>query len=177
MLHPDGEARHMEKVTLGTLVEQGLSLNSISKLLDTSATNVRYWIRKHGLELKQKPFGGGYIQKRAPHRCGRCGETDPSKFYGHKRKVCGPCHNAYNTKLGQERRLRAVEELGGRCVVCGFDKYTCALDIHHKDAGEKDPKFRSMRGWTWEHISAELKKCVLLCKNCHAAVHAGLLKF
>jgi predicted HNH restriction endonuclease len=33
-----------------------------------------------------------------------------------------------------------------------------------------------MRGWSWEHITKELEKCVLLCKNCHAAVHAGLLK-
>jgi predicted HNH restriction endonuclease len=34
-----------------------------------------------------------------------------------------------------------------------------------------------MRGWSWESILIELKKCILLCKNCHAAYHAGLLKF
>ena len=166
----------MEKAALEPLVERGLSTKSIAKLFDTSSTNVRYWVRKHGLKLKQKPFGAGYISLKLPCRCGRCGETDPAKFYGHKRKICGSCQNAYNHKVGQEKRLRAVQELGGRCSKCGFDRFTCSLDIHHKDPSEKDPNFRSMRGWSWEHILTELVKCVLLCKNCHAAVHAGLLQ-
>ena len=166
----------MEKAALEPLVEQGLSTKSIAKFFDTSQTNVRYWVRKHGLKLRQKPFGAGYILHRLPYRCGRCGETDPAKFYGHKRKICGSCQNAYNHKVGRERRLRAVQELGGRCVKCGFERFSCALDIHHKNPSEKDPNFRSMRGWSWEHILPELAKCVLLCKNCHAAVHAGLLQ-
>lgn len=166
----------MEKSILEPLVEQGLGLNPIAKLLDTSATNIRYWVRKHGLELRQKPFGAGFIPTKLPHKCGQCGETNPANFYGHKRKICGPCQNAYNHKQGREKRLRAIKELGGRCLVCGFDAYSCSPDIHHKDAAQKDPNFRSMRGWSWEHISEELKKCVLVCKNCHAGIHAGLVQ-
>ena len=166
----------MKKVVLKPLVDQGLGLRPIAKLLETSPTNVRYWVQKHGLELKQKSFGQGYISPRAPFKCGRCGETDPTKFYGHKRKLCGPCHNAYNIKQGQSKRLRAIKELGGRCAICGFDRYTCSLDLHHKDRRMKDPNYRSMRGWAWKNILLELKKCVLLCKNCHAAIHAGHLQ-
>lgn len=166
----------MRKSVLEPLVGQGLSIRSIAKQLDISPTNVRYWINKHGLELKQKPFGGGYQPQRRPFKCGHCGETDPAKFYGHKRRMCGQCHNAYNIKQGQDKRLRAVKELGGRCIACGFDRYSCALDLHHRDRKMKDPNYRSMRGWSWKNILSELKKCVLLCKNCHAAVHVGLLK-
>jgi hypothetical protein len=166
----------MERARLEPLVLKGLSLRAIAKLLDTSTTNVRYWVRKYDLELKQKPFGSGYVPPQAAYLCSGCGETEPSKFYGHKRKVCGSCHNAYNIKQGQEKRLRAVRELGGRCFGCGFDRYTCSLDIHHKNPRAKDPNFRSLRGWSWEHISAELQKCILVCKNCHAAIHAGLLQ-
>ncbi len=166
----------MEKSALEPLIDQGLGLRPIANLLNTSVTNVRYWIRKHGLELKQKPFGSGYTPLLSPHKCGRCGETDPARFYGNKRKVCEQCHNAYNIKQGQNKRLRAVNELGGRCVVCGFGRHSCSLDIHHKNPRTKDPKFRSMRGWSWEHISTELKNCILVCKNCHAAIHAGLLQ-
>lgn len=168
--------QRMEKAVLEPLIQQGLSLNVIARTIDTSPTNARYWIRKHGLKLKQKPFGSGYVHPQTPYRCGRCGETDPAKFYGHKRKVCGACHNAYNIKQGQERRLRAVKELGGRCKVCGFDQYSCSLDLHHRDSKAKAPNFRSMRGWSWERILVELQKCILLCKNCHAAHHAGLLQ-
>ncbi|WNL63194.1 hypothetical protein [Citrobacter phage Tr1] len=29
--------------------------------------------------------------------------------------------------------------------------------------------------WKKEKLIAEIKKCVLLCSNCHREVHAGLL--
>lgn len=166
----------MNKAALEKLLKQGLSLRTIAKTVGISPTNARYWIQKYGLQLQQKPFGSGYVHPQNPHRCGRCGETDPAKFYGNKRKLCGTCHNAYNTKLGQERRLRAVRELGGKCRACGFDKYPCSLDLHHRDSKAKAPNFRSLRGWSWKRILVELQKCVLLCKNCHAAHHAGLLE-
>jgi hypothetical protein len=166
----------MEKSAINSLITQGLSLRQISRLLNTSPTNARYWIRKHRLELQQRPFGKGYVPQDTLYRCGQCGETDPAKFYGHKRKVCGPCHNAYNIKQGLDRRLRAVNELGGKCQVCGFDRYSCSLDLHHREAKAKSPNFRSMRGWSWGRILVELQKCVLLCKNCHAATHAGFLQ-
>lgn len=166
----------MNKARLERLIKQGLSLRAIAKTVSTSPTNARYWIRKYGLQLKQKPFGSGYVHPQKPHRCGHCGETNPAKFYGNKRRLCGACHNAYNIRQGQQRRLRAVMELGGKCQVCSFDKYPCSLDLHHRDSKAKAPNFRSMRGWSWERILVELQKCVLLCKNCHAAHHAGLLE-
>ena len=36
-----------------------------------------------------------------PHKCA-CGEIDPNKFYGRKRKVCGKCHNQYTIKVGKQ---------------------------------------------------------------------------
>jgi hypothetical protein len=166
----------MERSVLEPLVEQGLGLRPIAKLLGTSPTTIRYWVRKHGLALKQKPFGPSYIAPKSVCKCCQCGETDPARFYGHKRKICGACQNAYNIRQGQEKRLRAVKELGGKCSACGFDQYFCSLDLHHLDSTTKDPNFRTMRGWSWKRILVELKKCTLLCKNCHAAVHNGLLK-
>ncbi len=166
----------MEKAVLKPFIQRGLSLRAIAKTLGTSPTNVRYWIRKHGPKLKQRPFGAGYVAPKTSYKCGQCGQTDPAKFYGHKRKICGPCQNAYNIKQGRDRQLRAVKELGGRCLACGFDLYPCSLDIHHKNPEAKAPNFRSMRGWSWERTLVELKKCILLCKNCHAAIHNGLLK-
>ena len=159
----------MEKRTLEPLIKQGLSTRGIARTLGISPTNARYWLRKQGLKAQ-------YQRGTALRKCSRCGEDNPDKFYGHKRTVCGACHNAYTTQQGQNKRLRAIKEIGGQCCVCSFNKYYCSLDFHHKDPTAKDPNFRSMRGWSWEHITKELEKCVLLCKNCHAAVHAGLLK-
>jgi 5-methylcytosine-specific restriction endonuclease McrA len=166
----------MKKVVLEPLIQQGLSLRVIARTLDTSPSNARYWIRKYGLKLKQKPFGTDYVRPQSSQRCGHCGETDPTKFYGRKRTVCGTCHNKYTLQAGQNKRSRAIEQHGGQCQVCGFDKYHCSLDFHHKNPSVKSPSYSSLRGWSWERILLELEKCILLCKNCHAAVHAGLLQ-
>ena len=110
------------------------------------------------------------------HRCGHCGETDPSKFYGHKKSVCGPCHNKYTLALGQEKRKFLIEQMGGKCVSCGFDKYQSALQAHHLDPATKDKAFASIRGWSKQRILDEIQGCVLLCAFCHAAVHSGELQ-
>ncbi|QHR74940.1 hypothetical protein YP6_00168 [Escherichia phage YP-6] len=110
------------------------------------------------------------------HKCSRCGEEDPCKFYGHKKTICGKCHNEYTMNLGRQKRQYAVDKLGGKCINCGFDKWIVSLDIHHLDPKIKDSKFAQMRGWSLQRIDNEIKNCVLLCRNCHAAVHAGLLE-
>ena len=110
------------------------------------------------------------------HNCGHCGEKNPESFYGNKKTVCAKCHNSYTMKLGKEKRKYAVAKLGGKCISCGFDKWIVSLDIHHLDPSTKDPKFSQMRGWSLSRIDREIKNCVLLCRNCHAAHHGGFLE-
>ena len=166
----------MDKDCLESLVQQGLGIRPIAKQLESSPTNVRYWLHKYGLKVHQKSFRDGYLPPVRPHKCTICGEVDPAKFYGHKRKTCATCQNAYNIKKGQDNRWQAINAKGGCCTVCGFDKYICALDLHHLNPAEKDPNFGSLRGWSWPRVLAEIEKCVILCKNCNSAVHAGLVQ-
>lgn len=109
------------------------------------------------------------------YKCSKCGETDPNKFYGRKRCTCGKCHNEYTIQKGRENKEKALKYLGGRCVICGFDTYSCSLEFHHTDPSEKDKNFEHLRNWSWDRIIVELDKCKILCSNCHHAVHAGLL--
>jgi len=109
------------------------------------------------------------------HKCGHCGETDSSKFYGHKKSVCGACHNKYTIEKGHKKRAFVVEHMGGKCVSCGFNKYQSALQVHHLDPAKKDKNFSSMRGWSEQRLLDEIQDCVLLCACCHAAVHSGEL--
>lgn len=69
-------------------------------------------------------------------------------------------------------REQAVAFKGGRCEICGYSKCIEALDFHHLDSFTKDFTI-SDRMTSFEAIEAELKKCVLLCANCHREVHAG----
>lgn len=66
---------------------------------------------------------------------------------------------------------RAIAYLGGRCQKCGYDKCPSAFDFHHLDPSEKDFDISSKTSWAT--IEPELKKCSLLCANCHRETHDG----
>jgi 5-methylcytosine-specific restriction endonuclease McrA len=157
--------------TLEPLVDEGLSIRQIAGKLDTSATNIRYWLRVHNLKTNCRH--NRYARDISHTRKCSCGESDPNKFYGNKFWVCAKCWNSRSVQRSKEKVAWARKKLGGKCAACGFDKYDCALDIHHLVPAEKDVAFRTMRFWSLSRIEKEIEKCVLLCKNCHAAVHAG----
>lgn len=97
-------------------------------------------------------------------------------------------NHIYCESCGKKRKIKAVSQrrqkvsmhvkyyLGGKCVICGYDRCGAALDAHHVDPSEK--KFGlSVRGLTHsiEKSLEEANKCVLLCANCHREFHAGLI--
>src|SRR5690348_17336462 len=77
-----------------------------------------------------------------------------------------------NKRRQREIKQKCVDLKGGECIVCGYNKYLAALDFHHLDPSQKS---FSVTGYTtsWEKIIVELDKCILLCSNCHRAVHSG----
>lgn len=157
----------MERSALESLVNKGLSQREIGREVDLKQTAVRYWLKHHGLGTLPR----SERDKVRPRKC-KCGEANPAAFYG-KKRTCAACHSKYTLNKGRTKRAKAVAYLGGCCKNCGFDKWQCSLDIHHLDPKQKDKNFVSMRGWSWEKVEKEIQGCVLLCKNCHAAVHAG----
>ena len=65
--------------------------------------------------------------------------------------------------------------MGEVCAGCGLCEPVDALEFHHLDPKTKEFGI-STEGIPrrWDKIAAELKKCVLLCANCHREVHAGV---
>lgn len=115
-------------------------------------------------------------------KCLSCGQ-----FILASKKYCSDeCRQMNRNSLGHINRsiyviswrkrtkLRAIEYLGGRCQICGYGKSTRALVFHHKNPSEKDFSI-SRVSKSWSTIQAELDKCILLCANCHAEAHEGLL--
>jgi hypothetical protein len=70
-----------------------------------------------------------------------------------------------------------VREAGGRCHLCGYDRWVGALQFHHLHGEHKEFGLAD-RGLTrsLEAVRAEASKCVLLCANCHSEVEAGMVK-
>ena len=61
----------------------------------------------------------------------------------------------------------------GSCSSCGYNKNVSALHFHHKDYKAKEFKLdlRVLSNRRWEVILEEVKKCEILCANCHAEIH------
>ena len=55
------------------------------------------------------------------------------------------------------------------------EKEPCCLTAHHLDPKKKDFNLGNAvhRGFSLLKVKRELAKCICLCMNCHAKVHAG----
>lgn len=75
-------------------------------------------------------------------------------------------------------KIRMVEAMGGECVICGYKKSISALEFHHVNPDEKEFSFGNARAniKSWDKLVKELKKCVMVCSNCHKELHDGTTK-
>lgn len=68
--------------------------------------------------------------------------------------------------------LRSIKRVRG-CASCAEDDPIC-LDFHHRDPAEKSWSIaKRMAGSKKETLLAEVEKCIVLCRNCHAKLHWG----
>ncbi|OGI71518.1 hypothetical protein A3B84_02710 [Candidatus Nomurabacteria bacterium RIFCSPHIGHO2_02_FULL_35_13] len=80
---------------------------------------------------------------------------------------CGSC----NTKIRRFRaKAAAIEFLGKKCKECGWHGNQAALQFHHLKG--KDFTIGNVANKSWDSIKKEVKKCILLCVNCHAIKHS-----
>jgi 5-methylcytosine-specific restriction endonuclease McrA len=78
-------------------------------------------------------------------------------------------------KRRRKVKSMSIEYKGGKCLLCGYNKFQGALELHHIESDKKEFGI-SDKGYTrsWVKVKAELDKCVLLCANCHREVGAGI---
>lgn len=126
-------------------------------------------------------------------KCGKCGKVkDIEEFFLNSSKTdgrqsyCKECKKRYDKKYFQKnkqhhydrRKNRArniydiVDGYKGACTLCGED-HIATLVFHHEDPKEKELSISiAMKyGWSVERLLKEIKKCVVLCCNCHAKLH------
>jgi len=100
--------------------------------------------------------------------CKLCG-NEFKDYQDRGRLRCGSC----NTKIRRYRtKAAAIKCLGGKCSDCGWQGNQAALQFHHTDPKQKDFWIGNVANKSWDSIKSELKKCVLLCANCHTIRHS-----
>lgn len=73
----------------------------------------------------------------------------------------------------QRTKENCVRVMGSKCELCGLEGEMIEVyDFHHMNPKEKTLGIAQMMKncTSWETICNELRKCVLLCSNCHRKV-------
>jgi hypothetical protein len=115
-----------------------------------------------------------------PRYCQRHGVTEFAYYSagpkrGH-RWSCKRCVGEAVTRRHQKIRRTLVDEAGGRCTICGYDRCAINLHFHHVDPTQKSFNVNLGQGKSLARFRKEAKKCVLVCANCHGEIEAGLIE-
>jgi len=178
-------ARHaargpIERDVLAAMLAQGLSIRAMAERLGRSYTSVRYWLAHYALTT---PRAARLAETAGARAAGAetveatCSVHGVTLFVrrGADGFRCRLCRSGAVDRRRKEVKRILVDEAGGSCVLCGYDRSMAGLHFHHVDPTEKAFGL-SGRGMalSLEAARAEAAKCVLLCSNCHAEVEAGI---
>ncbi len=159
-----------------------LSIRQMSEALGFSVSGVRHWLRRYRLEtrrIKRLAATEQGRKARTPSLVLTCRHHGLTKFRllasgGYR---CVRCSSEAVSRRRRRVKDMLVQEAGGKCAVCRYDRYAGALHFHHLDPSEKS--FVLSRNGCTRSISEareEAAKCLLLCSNCHAEVEAGIVQ-
>jgi transposase-like protein len=161
------------------LIEEGLTIDRIARRIGVSDTTIRYWLRKYGLRtdpaLKRRAAETARQteKRRIEQECPRHGLW--IHVWTGDRFRCTRCRTEAVARRRRKVKSILVEEAGGQCAICGYDRCDAALQFHHRDPAQKEFSL-GVRGVTRgiDKLREEAKKCVLLCATCHAEVEVGV---
>ena len=113
--------------------------------------------------------------------CSKCGRNLPldqfnwrDKSKGTRRADCKDCHSGYMKDRYRQKKIEIQDlNIGLKCAKCGYDKCGASLEFHHIDPSEKDETISRMisNNYTLDLVEEEIKKCIVLCSNCHHEFH------
>lgn len=127
--------------------------------------------------------------------CKKCENDLPEEFFNYKNKkekikqsFCKECTSNYRKEYYNKNKEKAIEyskkttkdiRIRNRqfvwdylkehpCIECG-EKNPVTLEFDHRDEKTKVMDISSAvdNGWSIKKISEEIKKCDVLCSNCH----------
>lgn len=171
----------LDRECVDDLIEQGASIPAMARELGVSESTVQYWLRKWGLQTRRgrhrsaAAAAKGDGRETALFTCRHHGTTE---FWleGRGNYRCVKCRGDAVARRRRKVKGTLVEEGGGSCVLCGYDRCLSALHFHHVDPATKSFSLGNL-GHTrsLERMREEASKCVLLCANCHAEVEVGIV--
>lgn len=146
----------------------------VSSICDTTRT-----CRKCGKVKSIDEFYIFYKQEHRTHICKSC-FSERARAY----RMINPNRTKEKYARTKEARLAKIkkmqEYIGSSCAVCGYNRCDRALHFHHLDRFQKkdgNDTFGNWKGLSFEAFKDKVDRLdyVVLCGNCHAELHAGLI--
>ena len=112
--------------------------------------------------------------------CTKCGKELPiedfnwrNKEKGTRRSECKTCHADFMKEVYENKKKTVTEiKKNLKCAKCGEEREYC-LDFHHANPNEKENTIARMtsNNYRLDTVLNEIKKCIVLCSNCHREFH------
>lgn len=76
------------------------------------------------------------------------------------------------TRWRKNTKRKLFESFGSKCCCCGYANIV-AMEFHHLDPSTKETYWGKINGRirSWDYLSLEMAKCVMVCSNCHKEIH------
>jgi len=169
----------IERERLAELVGRGMTIAQIAEEVQRSTATVRHWLRRYDLStaatIRARAARAGRADGELTIRraCARHGRTE-FVLEGRGYYRCKRCRSEQVVRHRRSVKQQLVAEAGGGCVLCGYGRCLSALEFHHTDPAQKRVHI-SQNGMSVsiDELRREVRKCVLLCSNCHAEVESG----
>lgn len=146
----------------------------------------KYGIKRRTLKVARRP---GESKGVPGHKwCPGC-KTDKlmANFSANKKNsdgkdsYCKDCISVKSKKYFHSRnekrtlvKAKYVSLLGNKCSVCGAENLPIACyQFHHNDPAVKEYQISNFLSGYKKDIEREIKKCSLVCANCHQVIHAN----
>lgn len=114
-----------------------------------------------------------------------CFHKTPRGIHGvhAKCKECKKIYDAHHYKTSGRKKKEKIERARRSSIINTLKRIKgcyncdenepCCLDFHHL----KNKKFNVSASFTrdWKKVKDEIRKCVVICSNCHRKLHAGLI--
>ena len=173
------------------LRKEGKTYNEIVNVLGVNKSTISYHCKLAGLDgrIDGKGLDGKNIEEikdfykthtmlETKKEFNLCSGTIKKIVERKNKKLSEEERKAYNYEhvksFRKKNKLRAVNNMGGKCQICGYDKCLTALEFHHLDPTKKDFALSQNMNMSWDKISEEIEKCILVCANCHREIHEGI---
>lgn len=175
-----GYSSDIRKPDLEAFIADGLTLAQMGERLGVSASTVHRWMRLYGLRAKhshRRAEALAALRRGEGHIVGVCARHGRTEFSVLRdgRSRCMKCNSAAVARYRRRQKELLIADAGGGCALCGYDRCAAALHFHHLDPPAKVHGIAEAgASRSLARARAEVKKCVLLCANCHAEVEVGL---